>query len=76
MAPSAALPGALTLTLFGGRRAVVWDDDPIVTSAIPAKLLTVGGPPPGLPARVRYFGEEHTSYVAYAVDRGRREQGW
>jgi RES domain-containing protein len=75
MAPSAALPGALALTLFGGRRAVDWDDDPVVASAIPAKVLTVGGPPPGLTARVRYFGTDHSGYVAYAVERGRGERG-
>jgi hypothetical protein len=74
LAPSAALPGDLTLTLFGGRRAVGWDDDPLVTSAIPAKVVTVGAPPPGLLQRVRHFDEEHPSYVAYAVERGRRER--
>lgn len=75
MAPSAALPGDLTLTLFGGRRAVGWDDDPLVASAIPAKVVTVGAPPPGLLERVRYFGQEHAAYATYAVDRGRRERG-
>lgn len=74
MAPSAALPGDLTLTLFGGRRAVGWEDDPLVASAIPAKILTVGAPPPGLLARVRYFGDDHDAYVAYALERGRRER--
>lgn len=75
MAPSSALPGDLTLTLFGGRRAVDWDDDPVVASAIPAKIVTVGGPPPGLVRRVRFYGEEHAAYHDYAVARGRRERG-
>jgi hypothetical protein len=74
LAPSAALPGDLTLTLFGGRRAVGWDDDPLVASAIPAKVVTVGAPPPSLLGRVRYFGEEHPEYMTYAIERGRRER--
>jgi RES domain-containing protein len=74
IAPSAALPGDLTLTLFGGRRAVEWDDEPLVASAIPAKIVTIGGPPPGLVPRVRFFSEDHSEYVAYAVARGRRER--
>lgn len=74
LAPSAALPGDLVLTLFGGRRAVGWDDDPLVASAIPAKVVTVGAPPAGLLGRVTYFGEEHPEYVTYAIARGRREQ--
>lgn len=74
MAPSAALPGDLALTLFGGRRAVGWNDDPLVASAIPAKVVTIGGPPPGLLERVRHFGEKHMGYAAYATERGRRER--
>lgn len=74
MAPSAALPGDLTLTLFGGRRAVGWDDDPLVASAIPAKVVTIGAPPPGLLESVRHFGQEHAAYAAYANERGRRER--
>ena len=74
VAPSAALPGDLALTLFGGRRAVDWDDDPVVASAIPAKIVTIGAPPPGLIQRVRFVGEEHNQYVEYATVRGRREQ--
>jgi len=74
MAPSAALPGDLTLTLFGGRRAVGWDDSPLVASAIPAKVVTIGAPPPGLLNRVRYFGQEHTGYATYAKERARRER--
>lgn len=74
LAPSAALPGDEALTLFGGRRAVNWDDDPVVASAIPAKTVTIGGPPSGLTARVRFIGDDHQRYVSYAVERGRRER--
>lgn len=74
IAPSAALPGDQALVLFGGRRAVGWEDDPLVASAIPAKVVTVGAPPPNLLGRVRYFGREHTAYTTYALERGRHER--
>jgi hypothetical protein len=73
LAPAAALPGETALTLFGGRRAVAWEDEPLLASAIPAKVITNGAPPPGLVDRVRFHGQDHSQYVAYAVDRGRRE---
>jgi RES domain-containing protein len=74
LTPSSALPGESALTLFGGRRGVGWDEEPYVASAIPAKVVTRGGPPRGLVARVRFFGDEHSEYVAYAVARARRER--
>jgi RES domain-containing protein len=74
LAPSAALPGEICLTLFGGRRAVLWDEEPLVASAIPAKIVTIGGPPVGLVERVRFFDEPHSGYEAYALERARRER--
>jgi hypothetical protein len=75
LSPAAALPGEMALTLFGGRRAIGWDEEPCLASAIPAKVVTVGAPPAGLVERVRFRGEEHRGYAAYALDRGRRERG-
>jgi hypothetical protein len=75
LSPAAALPGGTAFTLFGGRYAVAWEEERGLVSAIPAKVVTVGAPPGGLVERVRFFGEEHTEYAAYAVTRGRREQG-
>lgn len=73
LAPSCALPGDVTLTLFGSRRAVNWDDEPVVTSAIPSKIVSVGGPPAGLTERVRYFGQTHRLYTDFLEARGRRK---
>lgn len=75
LSPAAALPGDTALTLFGGRRAVAWDDEPVLASAIPAKIVTVGAPPVGLVERVRFRGEEHSTYESYAAARSRRERG-
>ena len=73
LSPAAALPGDIALTLFGGRYAVDWDEEPRLVSAIPAKIVTIGAPPAGLVERVRFRGEEHTEYAAYALARSRRE---
>jgi hypothetical protein len=73
LAPSPALAGALTLALFGGRRAIGWDEKPILASTIPARIATVGGPPPGLVERVRHLGEAHRGYIEYATI-GRRSR--
>lgn len=75
LSPAAALPGEIALTLFGGRRAVGWDEEPVLASAIPAKVVTVGAPPAGLVERVRFRGEEHAGYATYAVARARQERG-
>lgn len=74
LSPAAALPGETALTLFGGRRAAAWNEEPRLASVIPAKIVTIGAPPTGLVERVRFFGEEHDQYAAYAAERGRREQ--
>jgi RES domain-containing protein len=74
LAPAAALPGETALTLFGGRRAIDWSETPVLASAMPARVMTVGAPPPGLVGRVRFHGQAHADYEAYAVARGRRER--
>jgi RES domain-containing protein len=68
LAPSAALPGATNLTLFGARLAVDWDcrDEHRLSSSIPAKQLAIGHPPDGLLTRVRQHGAEHVGLTAFA----------
>jgi hypothetical protein len=69
LAPSAALPGATNLTLFGPRVSTSWDSEPALSSAIPAAVLTQGAPPPGLVARVRFRGQVHTGLRDYLASR-------
>lgn len=69
LAPSAALPGATNLTLFGPRMASTWDRPPLLASSIPATIITKGAPPPGLLARVRRTGETHAGLVAHMAAR-------
>jgi RES domain-containing protein len=53
--PSAAIPGVLNVAIFGRRFKSMWGQEPKTTSAMPACLVAVGSPPPGLADRVRYF---------------------
>lgn len=65
LAPSAALPGEINLTLFGPRVASTWNRPPLLASSLPATVITKGAPPPGLLARVRQLGAHHAGLEAY-----------
>jgi hypothetical protein len=67
LAPSAALPGAANLTLFGRRLAVPWDypQASLMASFVPAKKLAVGRPPDELLPLVRQRGERHSLLESY-----------
>ncbi|MGH2880534.1 MAG: RES domain-containing protein [Solirubrobacteraceae bacterium] len=67
LAPSAALPGAVNLTLFGRRLAVPWGYPTAarMASFIPAKQLAVGRPPDGLLPMVCHSGERHSGLTEY-----------
>ncbi len=65
LAPSAALPDAINLTLFGPRMASTWGRPPLLASSLPATVLTKGAPPPGLLSRVRQIGAAHHGLAAY-----------
>lgn len=51
--PSAALPGATNLTLFGARRVIAFERVPALASAVPGAVVAVGRPPRGLVQRVQ-----------------------
>ncbi len=67
LAPSAALPGDVNLTLFGPRLAVEWScsDEGRLGSFIPVKQLAVGHPPDGLLPSVRQHGRSHAGLRAF-----------
>lgn len=66
LAPSAALPGATSLTLFGPRVEVSWETETKLSSEVPVRHIEgQGSPPAGLVARVRHFGEPHPGLDAY-----------
>lgn len=71
LAPSAALPGAVNLTLFGRRVAVPWDypEAALMASFVRAKRLAVGRPPDELLPLVRQRGERHSLLDAHLATR-------
>jgi hypothetical protein len=69
IAPSAALPGGLNVTLFGARMMSTWDRPKFLASSIPATIITKGAPPPGLLLRVRHLGAPHSGLVEHLAKR-------
>lgn len=74
LAPSAALPGAVNLTLFGRRLMVPWDytEDRLMASFVRAKRLVVGRPPDELLPLVRQCGEPHSLLNGHLAAAGSR----
>lgn len=70
LAPSAALPGVINLTLFDGRREIRHDDPHLLTARnprpdywIPAQpLVDQGIVPVGILPRTRLLGDAHLAY--------------
>jgi RES domain len=69
IAPSAALPGTLNVTLFGALMMSTWDRPKFLASSIPATVITKGAPPPGLLLRVRHLGAPHSGLVEHLANR-------
>jgi hypothetical protein len=74
LAPSAALPNAVNLTLFGARLAVEWDcdEDRRLASFVPIRQLAVGRPPDDLLPLVRQHGTPHARLAAFCAALRRR----
>lgn len=71
LAPSAALPGSVNLTLFGRRLAVAWDhpEATLMASFVRVKRLAVGRPPDELLPAVRHHGQPHAGLVGHRARR-------
>jgi len=79
VAPSAALPFALNVTLFGPRVRTSWGRATRLASALPACVVAVGSPPVGLVSRVRHYGAPHEGYDHYIeslAEQAREDQLW
>jgi hypothetical protein len=76
LAPSAALPGEVNLTLFGRRLAVAWDhpDASLMASFVRTRQLAVGRPPDELLSAVRHRGEPHPALVEHLAKRAPRRR--
>jgi RES domain len=65
VAPSAALPGVLNITLFGRRVLSSWNAPARLASCIPACIVARGCPSPGLAPRARYREQTHAGYAEF-----------
>jgi RES domain-containing protein len=59
IAPSAALPQGVTLTLFGPRTEIAWSVEPSLSIQIPARHILRGAPGDGLVRDTRFFDEPY-----------------
>lgn len=66
IAPSAALPGAMNLGIFGARILWAWRRPLVLSATVPATVAAVGSPPSGLVGGVRHVGEAHAGLAEYA----------
>jgi len=61
LAPAAALPGSLSLTVFGPRSEVGWATEPRLAIQVPAREILHGAPGAGVVAATRRFGAPYDS---------------
>lgn len=73
LAPSAALPGSVTLVVFRPRILAAFGAAPRLSAYVPAEVAAIGRPATGLVGRVRHRGERHSGLDAFrAAARARR----
>ena len=69
LAPSAALPQGLALTLFGPRTEIAWSADPSLSIQIPARHILHGAPGDDLVGGTRFFEDPYPDVEPAAADR-------
>jgi len=69
LAPSAALPQGVTLTLFGPRTEISWRAEPSLSIQIPGRHVVTGSPGNHLVSYTRFFGDRYPELEPTAADR-------
>lgn len=69
LAPSAALPRGVTLTLFGPRTEIDWNAEPSLSIQVPARQIVCGAPGRHLVEETRFFGGAYPDVEPTAADR-------
>jgi RES domain-containing protein len=69
LAPSAALPQGVALTLFGPRTEIAWKAEPSLSIQIPARHILHGAPGDHLVSDTRFFDEPYPELEPTAADR-------
>lgn len=76
LAPSAALPGSVTLVVFRPQILAPFGAAPRLSAFVPGDVAAIGRPKAGLAARVRHFGARHAGAEEHraAAARARRRR--
>jgi RES domain-containing protein len=69
LAPSAALPQGVALTLFGPRTEIAWRAEPSLSIQIPARHILHGAPGDHLVGDTRFFDDPYPDLEPTAADR-------
>jgi RES domain-containing protein len=69
LAPSAALPQGVALTLFGPRTAIAWRAEPSLSIQIPARHIFRGSPGDDLVGDTRFFEDPYPDLTPTPADR-------
>lgn len=69
LAPSAALPQGVALTLFGPRTEIAWRAEPSLSIQIPARHVLRGAPGDHLVSDTRFFDNPYPDLEPTAVER-------
>lgn len=69
IAPSAAFPQSLALTLFGPRTEIAWKVEPSLSIQVPARHILRGAPGEGLVRDTRFFGDPYPDVEPGNVDK-------
>ena len=69
LAPSAALPRGVALTLFGPRTEISWNTEPSLSIQIPARHILSGAPGEHVVSGTRFFGDPYPDIEPMAADR-------
>jgi RES domain-containing protein len=67
VAPCAALPGSLSMTVFGARSEIAWSAERRLAVQVPAREISKGAPGTGLVRSARFFGEPYPDDVPLAA---------
>jgi hypothetical protein len=68
IAPSAAMPQGVALTIFGPRTEIAWHTEPSLSIQIPARHILHGAPGDGVVRQTRFFGEPYPSLDPTAAE--------
>jgi RES domain-containing protein len=69
LAPSAALPQGVALTLFGPRTEIAWEAEPSLSIQVPARQILHGAPAKHLVRDTRFFQEPYPDLGPTPADR-------